>query len=66
MFGGAVVNIVTVLIMNLCFNAYISPFLGLSVFPEALRTPIVNGTLLKNGTLLLVNNTLNAGYTITP
>ncbi|XP_076107288.1 Na(+)/citrate cotransporter-like isoform X1 [Mytilus galloprovincialis] len=65
-FGGAVVNIVTVLIMNLCFNAYISPFLGLSVFPEALRTPIVNGTLLKNGTLLLVNNTLNAGYTITP
>ncbi|XP_063396202.1 Na(+)/citrate cotransporter-like isoform X2 [Mytilus trossulus] len=65
-FGGAVVNIVTVLIMNLCFNAYISPFLGLSVFPEALRLPIVNGTLLKNGTLLLVNQTLNANYTIVP
>ncbi|XP_052074963.1 Na(+)/citrate cotransporter-like isoform X3 [Mytilus californianus] len=65
-FGGAVVNIVTVLIMNLCFNAYISPFLGLSVFPEELRKQIDNGTLPVNGTLLLVNQTLNAGYTIVP
>jgi hypothetical protein len=59
-FGGAVVNFVTVLILNFAFNAYISPFLGLSEFPAEFLTAH-NSSVAS----IALNQTLS-NYTIVP
>lgn len=59
-FGGAVVNFVTVLILNFAFNAYISPFLGLSEFPAEFLTAH-NSSVAG----IALNQTLS-NYTIVP
>lgn len=60
-------NFVTVLILNVAFNVYISPFLGLSEFPVEFltaRNSSVTDTVL-NLTGSALNQTLS-NYTIVP
>jgi len=66
-FGVAVVNFVTVLILNVAFNVYISPFLVLSEFPVEFLTDrnssVTDIALNLKGPAL--NQTLS-NYTIVP